>query len=335
LLLADFSAQPFAPGTGFATGPYGAFTAGSPAFDTQVFPVQDGVGPMALSAEAVVSLENGSANTLTVRFSEPLASPGADGALPFAIRRGAEDITPRLRLLSVEPAGVNAWRYTFTPDLFPIPGDSLKPGTLARDAAGTPSNQARFIPVGGRLPPLTADLKVGGGGCIRGKGLAAPVAWKIPLNVIAPRAATSAGCLDARAAADCLDCRSGEWRRLDPRRAGADGIPAGPEIKVTTRFPFAFDLRFFNTLGEFVNAAKGTVSEEMLAGIPVDAEGNRTVSLQWYPVSEDGRQAATGAYVAKGTLTVDPPKGSRVNGLPVDIAPITRKVALRFGYMRD
>lgn len=338
-LLADFAAQPFAPGTGFAAGPFGALSAQSAEstpFDTMPFMVRDGAGPVALSAEALVRLDSGAAKALTVRFSEPLATSGIDGALPFRVRRGGEDITSRLRLLSVESVGLNTWRFAFSADFFPIPGDSLQATSLAKDITGNPSNMSFFIPVGGRLPLMTADLDVVGGGCVRGNDIPAPVAWKIPLNVIAPRAVSSTGCVDARVAVDCLDCRTGEWRRLDPRRADGENIPAGPEIKVKSRWPFSFDLSFYNTAGEFVNSARGKVSEEMLAGMPADSEGNRTVSLQWYPVSGKGGQAATGAYIAKGTLTVDPPaEAFQLQGVPVRVEPVTRAVSLRFGYMRD
>jgi hypothetical protein len=72
----------------------------------------------------------------------------------------------------------------------------------------------------------------------------------------------------------------------------------------------------------------------MLAGAPVDAEGNRVIGLMWYPVSEKGAQAGTGVYIAQGTFTTlaGTTKGSQ--GETVNLSGTKKSIQARFGYLR-
>jgi hypothetical protein len=337
VLWADLGATPFAAGTGFRTGPFGAFKPGGDGFDTQAFAIRDGAGPMAVSAEALVSLDSGSVQSLVVRFSEALQDPGRTGALPFRVKRGGEDITGNLQVTGVEILPGNAYRYTFASAVFPLPGDSLKATPLALDGNGNASNMAGWLEVQGKKLSITARIDASGGGCVRGRAITDAKPLAIPLSVIIPRSLSHAsGCAEASETIHCLDCLTQEWKRADPRRPDEAGMPVGPEIKVTTQWPFTFDLNFFNTLGEFVNSAKGEVTEEMLRAVTADARGNKIVSLQWYPVSAKGAQVATGAYIVKGMVAVKPDRAKDLlQGVPVDLQPVSRSVLIRFGYVRD
>ena len=332
-LIAAF--PPFSAGTAFAPGPYGLFPAPADGYPSGPFPIRDGAGPVALVATAKVSLDSGAVQKLRVRFSEPLQSAEVTGTLPFRIKRAGEDITSRLKASHVEKVGDSEYEYAFGPDIYPVPGDSLAASPAAKDALGNPANQAGLIPVGGDKPVLRLKLAIAGGGCRRGRALNDPHRLQVPISVIAPRSPGVKGCAEA-GAPTCLDCLTGEWKRADPGRYDAEALPPGPELRVTTQGPFRFDLAFYTTLGEFVNRAAGTVTAEMLKAVAPDAKGIRAVDLQWYPVRETGEQAATGAYIAKGTLTLLPDPGlSAAAGLPVSVVSRPERVQVRFGYLRD
>ncbi len=336
-ILATFA--PFAPGTGFVPGLFGAFPSVGEGYPSGSFTIKDGAGPVAVAAEAKLSLDSGVAQKLRVRFSEPLAAIAvADGTpLPFRVSRAGEDISAKLKVSGVVKIGDAEYEFTFASEVFPVPGDSLGTTPSAIDGVGNASRMPGNIAVTGEKPSLKLKLTAVGGGCIKGGAIADPRRIAIPLSVIAPRAVDAGtGCPDAGRPALCLDCQTREWKRSDASRYEADALPPGPEIRVTTQAPFKFDLAFFSSLGEFVNRARGEVTAAMLAGIPSDARGYRTVGLQWYPVSAEGNQAATGAYIARGTLSLSPSAILETfPGLPVKVVAPSEKVLLRFGYLRD
>jgi hypothetical protein len=96
------------------------------------------------------------------------------------------------------------------------------------------------------------------------------------------------------------------WRTRDPRRPDETHFPNGPDIKITTPGPFEFNLGFFTNQGEFVNRARGEVTAEMLRDIEVEPDGRRHISLMWYPASDKGNMASTGAFVVRGWLKTLP-----------------------------
>lgn len=308
VVIARFAAKPFEPGTGFPTAPYGAFKAGMDGYETGPFLIRDGAGPVLLSAEAEISLDSGSYKRLKVRFSEPLLEAGRTGALPFVIKRRLEDVSGALAVSEAAALEDGVYLYTFTSPVFPVPGDSARASPSARDGVGNASGTGRFVEVRGKRLLLASRIKVSGGGCARSGRISDPTPRKIPIKVFEP--------VPEKTGATC-----------------SDGLPA---IKVSTRWPFAFDLRYFNTLGEFVNAARGEVSGSMLQGIAPDALGNRTVGLQWYPVDARGAQAGTGAYIVQGSVTIGPEAAKDFfQGLPVTVQPATEKFRIRFGYIRE
>ena len=125
------------------------------------------------------------------------------------------------------------------------------------------------------------------------------------------------------------------WRLADPRRPDETQFPNGPDILVTTPGPFEFNLGFFTNQGGLVNRAKGEVTADMLAGIPVGLDGRRSISLMWYPAGTNGNLASTGAYVVKGYLRtlaarVKDNPGERPASCPDDKTELLSS----FGYLR-
>lgn len=335
-----FGNHPFTPGTGFDPAQLGFFTDGGAGYDAAPFKVRDGAGPVVLTALAEVSLDSGSVQRLTVKYSEALDPALAQAGFPLRVARKGGDITADLEVSSVESLGDNTFRYTFSSPLFPIPGDSLRATALAKDRTGNPSNMSFDVEVRGEPLAYRVTLAVSGGGCVKAGAIPDPRPLAIPISVTVPADSPSdiragSSCLEPRANAPCLDCLTREWLQSDPRRPEAGNFPDAPEIKVTTRLPFTFDLAYFSTLGELVNRAKGEVTEGMLQEVTADAKGYRTVALRWYPVSAGGTQAATGAYIVKGWIsTRADASGGLIPGVPVAVPTVTEQVLMRFGYVR-
>ncbi len=335
LLWAEFPDSPFKAGTGFIAGPYGTFTQGGEGYPAAAFNVRDGAGPVILSADADVSLDTLGIHKLTVVLTEKLGD--SSGTFPYAVKRATESLEGQLQVSKSEQIGDRTYQYTFSSKVFPVPGDSLKATVSALDDYGNPSAMPAFIEIQGKRIVVAAHIRVAGGGCVHGNVLSHPEPLAIPISVILPHGAEEAGsCIETRETPDCLDCLAHDWKRTDPKRPEAAAIPAGPEIRVTTRWPFTFDLAYFNTLGEFVNHAKGEVSAKMLDAVAPDTKGEKTVALRWYPVSESGMQAGTGAYVVKGSVSTKAGVDKEsVPGVPVEVPPATQKVLVRFGYLRQ
>jgi hypothetical protein len=335
VLWAEFPESPFLAGTGFAPRTYGAFDKGGEGYPTEAFTIRDGAGPVIVSAESEISLDSAGAHRLLVTFSERLGS--ATGAFPFVIKRGGASIESGMEISGMEQLSDKSYRYTFRSPIFPVPGDSIKATPLAVDGLGNASGMNAFLEIGGKRPSVSARIEVTGGGCVKGGPVPNAKALEIPVSVVLPSATApaSGSCGEIRETPVCLDCLTPDWKAADPARPDAAGIPAGPEIKVTTRWPFTFDLAYFNTLGEFVNHARGEVTARMLESVKADASGEKTVALRWYPVSADGNQAATGAYVVKGSVaTKAGVDRETLPGVPVQVASTTQKVLVRFGYLR-
>jgi hypothetical protein len=207
-----------------------------------------------------------------------------------------------------------------------VPGDSIKllgnPALI--DARGNISNMSYFVPVGGPKEVVNVDISVKGAGFASGNTLINPQPVKIPVSVV-PGAVLVPNPI-------CLDCKDPKWKSLDPARPGA--FPQGPLIVVSTKGPFRFDLNFYTNLGEFVNSAKGEVTELMLQDLPLDSTGRKVVSLMWYPVSQNGHQAGTGAYIAKGRFII--PSGTLQGGQgePISVVGRVNNVAILLGYLR-
>ncbi|GEM_PF-7088490 len=172
--------------------------------------------------------------------------------------------------------------------------------------------------------PVLCGIDAGAGGVARGEAFV-PQPMARPVSAILPRYGPS----EPRIYMDQ------SWRSMDPRRPDETHFPNGPDIKVTTPGPFEFNLGFFTNQGEFVNRAQGVVTAEMLRHIEVEVDGRRSISLMWYPASEKGNIASTGAFVIRGwfrTLPKDPPL---FPGHPAASCPEARTNLLStFGFIR-
>ena len=125
------------------------------------------------------------------------------------------------------------------------------------------------------------------------------------------------------------------WRLKDARRPDETHFPNGPEITVDTPGPFEFNLSFFTNHGEFVNRARGEVTAEMLRNLKAEADGRRSVSLMWYPVSRGGNMVSTGAYVVRGWLRTLPKANPIEPGHLAASCPEARYNLLStFGFIR-
>lgn len=323
VLIADFSGSPFAFGTGFAAGPYGVFPSGPAPYPSVPFMVNDSVGPVLLSAEAIPRTAGGP-DVLRVTFSEDMSADPSSKGFPYsALHPGGRQFGPRVSVLTGKSPDKRTVEYTLIAGTGPQPGDSLKllPHPSYVDAKGNLSAMGHHIAVGGRIP-ISAE----GGGFVIGGPIPVPAVISNNVTLVVPSdpAVPRSG--------ECLDCRTGDWKRLDPGRPAV--FPKGPEIKVRAKGPFAFDLAFFDHFGQMVNHAKGRVSEAMLQDAPLDSLGYKVAALKWYPVSAGGHQAGTGVYIAVGSLTTESSSTQGPNGESIRVTGGTQAIKLRMGYLR-
>lgn len=133
----------------------------------------------------------------------------------------------------------------------------------------------------------------------------------------------------------CLNCSSPRAGEAMGQLSAGGTIPGFHPflISLKTNVPLRYNLKFFTAQGEFVNKAEGEITEAILDGLKKDGEGNRTVKLYWWPVSSSGIQAATGAYVARGSISAARNTAPR-NGSPANPPTLARRVSSLFGYLR-
>lgn len=323
VLVADFSDSPFAFGTGFAAGPYGAFPSGPAPYPSAPFTVNDSAGPVLVSAEAIPRTAGGP-DGLRVTFSEDMIADASSKGFPYsALHPGGLQFGPTVSVLTGRSPDKRTVEYTLIAGTGPQPGDSLKllPHPSYVDAKGNLSAMGHHIAIGGRVP-----ISVEGGGFVIGEPIPVPGALSNNVTLVVPSdpAVPRAG--------ECLDCRTGEWKRLDPARP--EVFPNGPEIKVRAKGPFAFDLAFFDNFGQLVNHAEGRVSGAMLADAPTDSLGFRVTALKWYPVSAGGHQVGTGVYIAVGSLTTESSTALGPHGESIRVTGGSQSIRLRLGYLR-
>jgi hypothetical protein len=177
-----------------------------------------------------------------------------------------------------------------------------------------------------QVKPDSGAISIRGGNYVVGGEIARPVPIGINLSVFE--------ILDPKSGltGECLDCKTGEWKRLDPNRP--DDFPKGPELKVTTKGGFHFDFRVFDHFGQMVNRAKGTVTENMLRDVKADPQGYKSVALRWYPVSESGQHVGTGVYIVMGSVTVEPTQVPGPTGGTVRVGGSRDRINVRLGYVR-
>lgn len=171
--------------------------------------------------------------------------------------------------------------------------------------------------------PAACRVEAEAGGVAKGEAFQ-PRPMALPLSAIRPRASD-------RERPFFIDQ---EWRLRYPGRPDETVFPNGPEIRVATPGPFRFDLAFFTNYGGFVNRARGEVSAEMLRLAPLLPDGRRQVSLMWYPASDRGERASTGAYIVKGDIRTLASVPAAASDPLSACGAVGTRVLGTFGYLR-
>lgn len=333
VLVARFPDRAFAFGTGFPTREYATAPAGGLELAAGSYAMEDSVGPVLTAATATPPLNGGPAR-MEVQFSEPVRVDTAVPAFPFALKRAyGADPNGKVQVASVHCPDARTCLYQFAPGsaYHPVPGDSLRllDHASVSDAGGLRSAMSFHVAISGAPALRRGDIAAQGGDFTVGSVIADPRPLRLPVSLVAM---DPAGGLGGPGGMTCLDCRTGEWKVADAARPAE--FPNAPRIAIRTRGPFAFDITFFSHLGVRVNRAQGSVSAAMLAGLPMDAEGFKTVGLMWYPVSDRGQPVGTGVYIAEGLYRSLSAPGLGRQGEKVDLSPVVTRVGLRFGYVR-
>lgn len=322
-----FPEAPMDFGTVFAPGPYAGILADALLFDTAPFEVRDGVGPQLGSAESVPPQRSGDRPVVDVTFSEPIRLGPVTGILPFKVLRDGVDMAPQMRLHGAASLGNNAWRFEFASADFPKGGDSIvvTPGTpLLTDEPGNLSNQVRLVPVKGAVPPVF----------VLANSLSPVAQFHVPPG--APPVNVLLAADHSRPLA-CLNCPQGPVQQAlqvslqTPSRPGFQAWL----FTVRTLGPFRYDLAIYSHLGQYIGRVSGVVDGTLLARTAKDKEGASQVRLYWWPVTESGSQARTGAYIARGVLSADPmtlPSPTEPGTL-LQLPGKAEKVSLRFGRL--
>lgn len=332
VIVARFPDKPFAFGTSFQEKPYGHIPAGSDTYPAQDFTVRDSVGPVVVSAEATPP-KDGKPASLKVTFSEDVKVDSASKEFPFTIKRDVGvDPNGQIKVDHVVKENGSTYEYVLVDGStrYPVDGDSLKLKTTPAvvDLNGIPSRMGTYIGVKGAPSSLVVDIIPKLDTAIGGDPIEDPHPVQIPITVVYQDPSTGTDYSQTV----CLDCRTNDWSGADPARP--KNFPSAPILTVHTKGAFSFDLAYFDHYGNFVNRARGTVTEPMLAGLKADTEGNISIGLKWYPVSSKGAHVGTGAYIVKGTLTTLAGQSKGPQGEVVNLSGTRNIVEARFGYLR-
>jgi hypothetical protein len=322
---------PFAAGTGFIPARLAGIPLEPGVFEAQTVLMEDSVGPVLLSATSFPALAGGAAfSALEVEFSEPVPLDTAAAAdnFPFNAKRNSLPIDKAMiRVQSIAKLGPGKYRIAFMPgSKYPVPRDSLKIDLNAgvTDAIGNKSRMSFFIPVAGDPIRAVAGITI-----ILEKGLTRREKLQ---------ARTGAHAILVHTGTQCLNCQDPSVKPFLPANLPVDLTALGPTWKVTTRYPFHYDLAFFNNLGQFVNKAQGEVTASQIlraqgAGSPGDSSHIR---LTFLPFATDGNAIATGAYIMKATLNIPAqPVFQGSQGEDLIVSPASTTMVSRFGYIRE
>jgi fibro-slime domain-containing protein len=322
---------PFAAGTGFTPARLAEIPAVPGVFDAQTVLMDDSVGPVLVSAKSFPALPGGAAfSALEVVFSEPVAldTAAAVKIFPFDAKRNSLPIDKAMiRVQSIAKLGPDKYRIAFMPgSKYPVPRDSLKIDLNAgvTDATGNASRMSYYIPVAGdpirAIAEITMTLEKG---LTRREKL---------------QAQTGAHAILVHTGTQCLNCQDPSVKPFLPTTLPVDLTALGPTWKVSTRYPFLYNLAFFNNLGQFVNKAQGEVTASQIlraqgAGSPNDSS---YIRLTFLPFATDGNAIATGAYIMKATLNIPAqPVFQGSQGEDLIVAPTSTTMVSRFGYIRE
>ncbi|MDB5104457.1 MAG: hypothetical protein JWP91_2146 [Fibrobacteres bacterium] len=330
--LVDLRDRPFPFGTDVAPGAGARILQDSTLFGSGEIPISDEVGPQAIAAEARPPQARGDKPQLTVTFSEAMKVDLASKEFPFLIKRPNADVNGLIQVESVQDLGKGKYRYVFSSAEFPLLGDSLKLSPAApqiSDTAGNLNNMSIWIPVGGYPFPVFSILPEKLPSLVM-YTMNSPVPAAPPVLVVDPGKSGSA--------VACLNCPDS---RVEAALAGAVADPASRGFEpwlltVNIQGPVRYTLNFYNTLGDFVNKVDGVVDVAMIRRMQPDRQGHYTVRLYWWPVTANGRQAATGAYIMRGVLSGDGLDNPLLESSahPLSLPKKSEKITATFGYLR-
>lgn len=332
-LTVRFPDRPFAAGTVFATGDFGSFP-NSPGFTPAPFAVSDSVGPVPLKAVSHNKASTEEHATLDVTFSEPidLGSLGTPSTnWPFAIIRdgGLESKTVQVEKIETLGGEANTYRFTFAvaSPAYPVYTDSLElaPAPLVHDAGGVAG-----VPGGKRIPVQGGPLNVDNHFQIL---VTNPIVPQLvdegpaPAEVRANPFAVVGVSLSK--SLECLNCRPG----TEPSFLGGS---TPPEWLVRSKYPFHYIFAIYDNLGEYVARTTGEVTAEMMAKLPQDPDGLRSLRFRWKPISHNGNAVGTGAYIIKGLVQNLNGETQRGTQGEVQVVGAAQKTVLAtFGYLRQ
>jgi hypothetical protein len=328
--LIDMRDRPLPFGTSVAPGASARILQDTSLFGGDDLPMGDGVGPQAVSAESHPPQNKGDKPRLDVAFSETVKIDPSSLRFPFLIKRPGAEVNGRIQVESIRDLGNHRYEYVFASEEYPLLGDSLKliPGdSAARDSAGNLNNMSIWIGVGGDPFPVFS-IQPEQSACVASYGITEPPPPAPAILLVDP----------APAGGLCLNCPGDRVAGLLASDAPETVLQAFHPWLMTLKIrgPIRYSLRIFDNLGAFVNGAEGTITADMIRRMRPGRDGLYTMRMYWWPVTAGGRLAATGAYIARGTLSgdglPDPQLISSAEGLGL---PSKReKISATFGYLR-
>jgi hypothetical protein len=108
-----------------------------------------------------------------------------------------------------------------------------------------------------------------------------------------------------------------------------------PTWTLTVKSPIKYSIRLFDNLGQFVSTSEGEMDAAAWAAISKTGD-SAVVNLKIMPISSEGQQLGTGAYLMMATITAlgdQVTKGS--TGESIIVKNAKRDYLKRFGYVRN
>jgi hypothetical protein len=112
---------------------------------------------------------------------------------------------------------------------------------------------------------------------------------------------------------------------------GSDGVPTW---NIVIKSPFKYSIRLFDNLGQFVSNSDGEMSAAEWAKVSKSGD-SAAIQIKIIPVSKDGQQLGTGAYLMHANITA---MGDQVTknsaGESIIVKSGKTEYLKRFGYVR-
>ncbi len=333
ILLVRFPDKQFSEGTVFAKAMLGFFP-GSPGYDAQAFAIADSVGPVPMKAVSHNKTAPEDAASVDITFSEPIDLAAVQAGLiwPFDIIRngGAQSSQVAVTSVATVPGAGNGntyrWTFAVNSPAYPVYTDSLvlSAGPALRDAAGNPAvGGGKRIPVEGDPQVLTNPIVIQVTNLItsrhsRENATPSSEAIKNPFAVV--------GVADQGEI--CLSCAPGTDDVFTRK-----GVI--PQWVIKSRYAFHYTFFVYDHIGNFINKTEGQVTEGMIAKIPQDASGYRSLFFRWLPIAHNGAYVGTGAYILKGVVVNHLNESQRGSQGEAQVVKESQTaVFATFGYLR-